>query len=242
LTLHPEFDDVDPMAKILEFPTKPNAAQTEIVRQARFLLDAVGPEGLKLTSHGYLPKSLTKEFWNRFVRPYDPEFEPKREVDSIELYRLNFLLTEGGYLRRRDGRLHLTKKGAAPDSQIIYQDLADAMLFEYNWAFDDRFEEHPEFQMSALEFLEWIAEGGDRPVTPRELFDAHYDSYLLRKETFKDERKRFMAEEPVHCLQVRLFDRFAVPFGLLEGPDARGHYRPTELLRGSFFDLIEANI
>jgi hypothetical protein len=116
------------------------------------------------------------------------------------------------------------------------------MLFEYNWAFDDQFEEHPEFQRSSLEFLEWIAEGGEAPVTARELFDAHYDSYLLRKESFKDERKRLWAEEPVHCLQVRLFDRFAVPFGLLEGPDGEGRYRATELLRGPFFDLIEANI
>lgn len=232
------------MGVLLQFPANRKeisslgVESTEIIIQARYLFEAIGDEGLKLTSRGNLPSDFTLQFWQKFVEAYDPEYRPNREIDCIELYRLNFLLSEARYVRRREGRIHLTKKARDFDPGELYKDLITAMMFEYNWAFDDQFEEHPEFQRMALDFLAWIVKGGAEPLSPLDLYDAHFESYLSRKTEIKDDRLREIAEEPVFCLQTRFFDRFCVPFGLTGPGDADGLYQPTKLLLERFFPQI----
>lgn len=201
----------------------------EIVKQARFLLNAFSG-GVKLTAIGNLPRKLTQDFWESFIKTEYTSFRPSREADCFQLGRLRFLLIESGFASMSGGKLVLSQKGRqlleSEDWAWLYRELFTTMMNDYEWSYDDRYGilegyDYPEIQAVAWGMLSWLIERRPKSISPRELMSECFEIELPAN---KDDDNDFLALEPVRCLQTRFFERFCVPFGLMTDSSPKQDY------------------
>ena len=93
----------------------------------RHLLQAVGPDGLKLTGAGYLPPATVVDLRATLPTRYDDLGKGNREEHVRPVADLRRTAAALGLLRTRHGRLHVTALGArlVDDPAALVQHLAD---------------------------------------------------------------------------------------------------------------------
>ncbi|HRK06769.1 MAG TPA: hypothetical protein PLZ57_03280 [Pseudobdellovibrionaceae bacterium] len=225
--------------------------ETPIIRHAMFLLaEAGGDVGIKLTDTGALNRKFVQTFWDQFSLDQDQRFRPMREIDCPEVARIRELLEIKEYVQIANRSLRLTARGigALKDGPTfqLYRNLFDAGLLVWNWACEDRFPEFEFIQNSGAEMIEKLWHWPNSTLTAVEFSDGlfhlvnehgeavhmtYQDGPLLGFDTY---------EAMVHCLNLRFFVRFCVPFGILVdlGP-ARWMMSPKDLYQRSEFFISD---
>lgn len=217
---------------------------------------ASAEDGIKLTQTGQLNRKFVQEFWDRFLSGKDYDFRPTREFDCPESSRACELLLAGKYIRRFRGAICLTPKGQrvldeGVDTQF-YRDLLMAGSYRWNWAYEDRFPDYDFIQGSVGELLEWLWNWPNTRLTAIELAE---DLFSLIDENGRpaplkyDKNASYKTETYegfVRCLNLRFFERFCVPFGLLRDPgrerlsvSPEDPYEKTEFFLSKFPEVLK---
>lgn len=227
-----------------------------IVKQAFFFLSHAGKEeGIKLTGKGFLGRNFVQSFWDEHLStPDELPFRPTREFECPEVTRIHSLLAESKYARKFKGAIQLTRKGRAElesDScRELYRDLFEMGMFRWNWGFEDRYPDFDFIQESGLHLIEALMYWPTSTVTAKQLFESVFgEKKALVPESKSDDESldSFFdpGEQMIRCLNVRFFERFCVPFGILKDRSVRPFlgeptdpFEKTEFLISDFSKVL----
>jgi hypothetical protein len=203
-----------------------------LARQVGLLLTAVdAPNGVKLTPAGYLPVALVKSLYSEFpekdhaIESGITKLRLEAECEPVHLTRI--ISDLAGYLRKRQGRLYVTRKGKAYLGQPgLLTELLTVFGEKYHLGYLDAYPS------------EYIGQVGYR-----------YSLYLLSKYGGEQRPETFYAQkylrafpnlrssnddQDARCYGLRTFSRFFRYFGFL-ADYTRGRY-PRSIKRSSILD------
>lgn len=220
--------------------TASRLGEIPIIGHALFLLASAGSdEGLKLTQTGTLNRKFVQAFWDKFLAEEDKRFRPTREFECPEATRIHQLLVYKKYVRKFKGAVKLTPSGLRVLDEgptlDFYRDLLMAGIYGWNWAFEDRFSDYDFIQASAHGMIERLWSWPTQTLTAVEFAEVIFEKV---DENGKAIRMKYDATAPyssetyegmVRCLNLRFFERFCVPFGILRDPsEPRLMSNPTD--------------
>jgi hypothetical protein len=193
-----------------------------ILKQVKYLLRLIEKAGeLKLTQRGYLPPKIVSDIYAQgFIKDDGIESgisKSFREADipSINLTRILVILT--GYVKKRNKKLSLTKKGKTQIDND-YELLKNIFLtfgVKFNWAYYDLCGENEIGQIGFAFSLILLSKYGD---IERE--DAFYAEKYFSAFPHLIEKIRPPYYQPIeiiakNCYSIRTFDRFLDYLGLV---------------------------
>lgn len=190
--------------------------EVPIVQMVDELLAEVDPQsGLKLTAAGYLPPATVKRLYARGIL-IDELIEHgisklTGESSSLVISTIRTIAEFSGLLRKRHGRLLLTKKGArfgtdAKSTSILLSTFGE----KYNLAYADGFPSPDTAQVGYRYSLYLLKKYGDIPRTG----EFYAERYFRAFPTFVTG-----TEFDHYCYRVRTFERFLLYFGFCTAGD-----------------------
>ena len=144
---------------LAEFPSLAGTPEAPVLILFAMLVTAIGPDGLKTTATGNLPRNFCREAARAFLG--DEEYqrwsrhgELKSEPEFGELHVTRLVAELAGLIRKFKGKFILSKEcrklltGEGPAA--CYPRLFRAFVQKYNWAYEDHWGEIPFLQQSFL--------------------------------------------------------------------------------------------
>lgn len=152
----PEFEGYSPfeMHHILHFTFGENSPiklqdisdykKVPIFNQAKYLLNLIADKGeLKLTNRGFLPTKVVSELYQQgFLKDYHIELgisKLRKETDSKTIALTRILIELAGLVKKRSGKLSLTKVGekTLKDNGQLFKAILETFTSKFNWAYFD---------------------------------------------------------------------------------------------------------
>jgi hypothetical protein len=203
-----------------------------IVKQAFFFLSHTGMEkGIKLTDKGFLGRNFVQSFWDEHLStPDELPFRPTREFECPEATRIHSLLAEAKYVRKFKGAIQLTPKGRtsleSESCRELYRDLFEMGMFRWNWGFEDRYPDFDFIQGSAPHLIERLMYWPTSTIAAKQLFESVFGERKASAPESKSDDESLDSffepgEQMIRCLNIRFFERFCVPFGILRDTSER---------------------
>lgn len=183
--------------------------------------------GLKLTAAGYLPVKIVKALYAKHLLSDELIDEGisklTSESDTFTIQTVRIVAELAGYIRKRNGRLMLTKKGkalATAGNTIL--SLLTTFGEKYNLGYRDRYRSEQIAQVGYRYSLYLLKKHGDQPRNPDFYANRYFRAFpFLRTDETSDR----------HCYSVRTFNRFFYYFGFSTEPTYRNpSVRKTNLL------------
>lgn len=193
--------------------------EVPIVQMVDALLAEIDPEsGLKLTAAGYLPPATVKRLYARQVLTDDliehGISKLMGESSSLVISTIRTIAEFSGLLRKRHGRLLVTKKGARFGTDATATSILLSTFGEkYNLAYADGFPSPDIAQVGYRYSLYLLKKYGDEPRAGKFYAERYFRAFpMLVTESDSDYR----------CYRVRTFDRFLSYFGFCAAGDLGG--------------------
>jgi hypothetical protein len=246
-----EFEGLSPeqMTKILHLPfdspqliSFPQVLEIEpvapVVQLLELLLDAIGTEGIKPTATGNLPRNLCRDIALAFhgeeeYREVTKYAGINTEPDFPELHETRLVAELAGLIRKYRGKFILVKRCRtlrdAAGSRALYPVLFEAFVRKYNWGYRDRYPELPFIQSSFLFSLFLLSRHGDQQQ-PDSFYTERFLNAFPMLLQGAPEGEYCTPEKLVGgCYSLRLLQRFAEFFGLVELERIGGKLLPDEI-------------
>lgn len=211
--------------QLVTFPSRLDAPQAPVTVLFNLLTAAIGADGLKATATGNLPRNFCREAALAWLG--DDRYRERTryggintEPDFPELHVTRMVAEVAGLVRKYKGKFILSKEYrriVKEEGQSgIYPRLFRALVREYNWGYQDRYEEIGIIQQSCLFTLYLLQRYGSEwrtsdfyadmflrafPMVVREVPESSYSS---REDTVR------------RCYLLRAVERFAEFAGLVE--------------------------
>lgn len=143
--------------------------EAPILSLFKILADGIGPDGLKATATGNLPRNFCRQcarthFGEEEYQRWSRYGELRSEPEFRELHVTRLVAELAGLIRKYKGKFILSKecrKVLAEQGQAgIYRLLFQAFASKYNWAYGDHFGEVPLVQQSFLFSLYLLSKHG----------------------------------------------------------------------------------
>jgi hypothetical protein len=198
--------------KVLEIP---------IVKEAVYFLRRLGElQPLKATAKGNLPRAFSREIHNRF--PEDPDFPWPivSEQDDMKLLSLRHILEMCGWVRKRNQKFYLTKKGKILSEKDVGPDdfhhLFQTYAQKFNWASRDLYPELEIIQQAFLFSCYILHIKAKTCANANELSTYFIQAFPA---VINAEERDLSSEESLqlaqHSFYVRFIERFCEYFGLV---------------------------
>lgn len=150
-------DSDDSAVKCNDGLTMEDVGDTEFFANARIILEAVVREGgVKVTDRGNFNRAFVRQmleatdFRSEFVRFEIEQGKAINEAQIGMLHWLRVVLTRSGFLRKDKGRYHVPKNRVLlledENAGKLYRDLFVTHFNDFNLAYGDYGDEHPEVQ------------------------------------------------------------------------------------------------
>lgn len=255
-TIHRDFDGYSPMEmhQILNFPFSEKCPiqmrklsneayeQIPIFNLSKYLIAQIAKVGeLKLTKTGALPTKIVAELYNQgfFKENYIEKGLVKlyKEADSFSVSLTRILLEISGIVKKRTGKLSLTKKGEklSVDNHQLFVALFEAYTLKFNWGYYDNYDSQNIGRLGSVFSLILLLKYGNE----KRIEDFYAEKYINAFPLLLDEvteRYRSAKEIAWNCYTFRTFEQFMHIFGLIhlevEGQflDKVNYISKTELL------------
>lgn len=193
-----------------------------ILNQIKYLTDLIDKTGeIKLTKMGFLPTKIVSAIYEQgFLKE---EFIEKgisklyKETDSLTIHLTRILIEIGGLIKKRNGKLSLTKssKKLLGDNYELLRLILMTFATKFNWAYNDGYGDNQIGQLGYGFSLILLSKYGQ---------EKRLDSFYSEK-YFKAFPQLLDSVEPnygtlekytTNCYSVRTFDRFLDYFGLIK--------------------------
>lgn len=241
---------------VLQFhPERIDPLETTVITLFRGIAEACGEKGLKGTPSGFLPRKLVKAMLLKIAGNgaywKDGKFWVHNEDEFPELIMVRHCATWAGFLRKLHGKFLLTKKGkkllAEQAYGTIYYEMFRQACLKWNWGCMDGYEDFHIIRVSFSISLRFVQKDGHKLRDPKE----HYGKRILQAfpqlvDEAAEAGSRWDGITPekyvVNAYAVRMFRRFAIPFGLVDyepkSPDTWVEHADDKLLvkRSELFD------
>lgn len=193
-----------------------------ILNQIKYLTDLIDKTGeIKLTKMGFLPTKIVSAIYEQgFLKE---EFIEKgisklyKETDSLTIHLTRILIEIGGLVKKKNGKLSLTKssKKLLGDNYELLRLILMTFATKFNWAYNDGYGDNQIGQLGYGFSLILLSKYGQ---------EKRLDSFYSEK-YFKAFPQLLDSVEPnygtlekytTNCYSVRTFDRFLDYFGLIK--------------------------
>lgn len=193
-----------------------------ILNQIKYLTDLIDKTGeIKLTKMGFLPTKIVSAIHEQgFLKE---EFIEKgisklyKETDSLTIHLTRILIEIGGLVKKRNGKLSLTKssKKLLGDNYELLRLILMTFATKFNWAYNDGYGDNQIGQLGYGFSLILLSKYGQ---------EKRLDSFYSEK-YFKAFPQLLDSVEPnygtlekytTNCYSARTFDRFLDYFGLIK--------------------------
>lgn len=252
----PEFEGYSPeeMHHLLHFPFESKSPfglkklsendyeKIPMLKQVKYFLNLIREnKELKLTAKGFLPTKIVKDLYNQ---GYLEEFHLQsgmsklyKESDSMTVNLTRILTELSGLVKKRNGKLSLTKNGEKilSDNPKLLELLLKTMTTKFNWAYYDG---HGDNQIGQLGFgfsLILISKYGKEKQLDQFYGERYFKAFPNLFEQYMPNTFERKVERSVKCYSLRTFDRFLDYFGLIhitrsdKSWDANKYIKKTEL-------------
>lgn len=256
----PEFEGYSPfeMHQILHFtlePTSPVTIQkvTEtdykeipMLNQIKYFLELIRKSGeIKLTAKGFLPTKIVKDI-------YDQEFLEEiiylsrstnayKESDSMTVNLTRILAEISGLVKKRNGKLSLTKKGEKMynDSAGLFDLIFRAMTGKFNWAYYDGYGDNNIGQLGYGFSLILLHKYGETKRPDKFYAEKYFKAFPDLADYDSPAYLRTPERRANDCYSMRIFDRFMAYFGLIEIETVGERWDPDKFItKSALFDKL----
>ncbi|MFZ4405426.1 MAG: hypothetical protein ACOYOK_15115 [Pseudobdellovibrionaceae bacterium] len=207
--------------------------------------EAGSANGIKVTQTGSLGRHFVQALWDKYIKTSEGDliFRPTRELECAEATRIYFLLSDNKYVRKYKAKICLTEKGKAfienNSLDKLYCYILNTVMHGWNWAYEDRYPDYEFIQQSAEYLIELLFKSPSLTITAEQLFD---EAFSKKIKNINQEIK----DELCHCLMVRFFYRFCIPFGIIKSEggdiflDKKTHdlFEKTDFFTSHFMKVI----
>lgn len=175
---------------------------------------------VKLTPLGALPKKVIVELYNYkyiTVPIIESGFSKlTREHDSIAIQNTRYVCELSGLIKKRDGKLSLTKKGKRfiNNRNAFFKLVFTTFSTRFNWSFNDGFVDQPIAQHGNLYTLFLLLQYGKHPRLTRFYADKYVFVFKDFIKFFNDFEYKTAEKQLLRCYEIRSFERFTNWFGL----------------------------
>ncbi len=201
--------------------TDSNYKKIPILNQIKYLTDLIDKTGeIKLTKMGFLPTKMVSAIYEQgFLKEEHIEkgiSKLYKETDSLTIHLTRILIELGGLVKKRNGKLSLTKssKKILGDNYELLRLILMTFATKFNWAYNDGYGENQIGQLGYGFSLILLSKYGK---------EKRLDSFYAER-YFKAYPQLLESVEPVYgtlekyttnCYSVRTFERFLDYFGLI---------------------------
>jgi len=200
---------------------------------------------IKLTPLGALPRKVMVELYDKRIL-LDEYIERGviklwKEQDCISIMNARYTCELAGLVRKANGKIALTKKGAKllqPENRIqLFKLFFQAFTEKFNWGFNDGYPKEPIGQLGWAFSVYMLMKFGEQANSS----DFYAEKYLKAfphflsffKHTYSTPERQF-----ADCYSIRTFDRFLLWFGFVT-VDRQKQYRDLETDKFQRTDLIK---
>jgi hypothetical protein len=210
-------------------------ADAPIVKEALFFLRRLGElQPLKTTAKGNLPRSFAQEFHERFNEIPGFSYPVMSEEDDWKLMALRHILDMAGWIRERDRKFLLTKKGekTVEDgfSAEDYYRLLEVYLYRFNWASRDGYPELGIIQHGALFSLYLLPQKAKEYVDGLELSNYFVNAFPAALRELSGLPHEESRETLGRAFRLRFLERFCEYFDLVTIQKKGDYLRDQEWL------------
>ncbi|MGM1055354.1 MAG: hypothetical protein ACQEWG_05650 [Bacteroidota bacterium] len=218
--LHFTFGPVSPInvQKLSDF----NYKKVPILNQVKYVMALIAKNGkIKLTNKEFLPTKIVSDIYNQgFLKDEHIEMgisKLYKETDSITVNLSRILLELAGLIKKRKGKISLTKKGEKTilDDFILLTTILDTFTGKFNWSYYDGYGENQIGQLGYGFSLILLSKFGKE-----KRFDSFYAKKYLNAfpQLLDSVESSFGTLEnySTRCYTTRTFERFLDYFGLIK--------------------------
>lgn len=232
----PEFEGYSPneMHQILHFTFGPKSPiqlqklsddeyrKIPILNQIKYLADVISRKGeLKLTTKGFLPVKVVSDLYGQgYLTDYPIEkgiVKLYKEKDSMTVHLTRLLVELSGIVKKRNGKMSLTKNGEklVSDNDKLLRTLFEVFGTKLNWAYFDGYGDNSIGQLGYGFTLILLSKYGNKEH--RDFFYAgKYFEAFPRLMNFVEPSFGSLEENAAKCYSLRTFNRFLDYFGLIK--------------------------
>jgi hypothetical protein len=224
---------------------EPDYQLIPLLNQIRYLINLIQDKGeIKLTAKGFLPTKIVADLYEQgFVKDEFIErgmYKLYKETDSDAIHLTRILLEISGLVKKRNGKLSLTKASQKTivDNDAMLRLLITTFASKFNWAYFDAFGEDRIGQLGWGFSLILLAKYGHEKQLNSFYAQKYFKAFPVLLDDFEptpDSIDRYS----VRCYSIRTFDRFLEYFGLVHIEEVgKGFDRITYISRTELFDRL----
>ena len=193
-----------------------------ILNQIKYLTDLVAKNGeIKLTNKGFLPTKVVSELYQQgFMKEEHIEkgiSRLRKETDSMTVNLSRILIELTGLVKKRSGKLSLTKNGekTIQDNFLLLKSIFETFAMKFNWAYYDGYGDNQIGQLGFGFSLILLSKFGQAKrmdsFYAKKYFNAFPNFLDLIEPSYGT-----LESYSTRCYSIRTFDRFLDYFGLIK--------------------------
>jgi hypothetical protein len=193
-----------------------------ILNQIKYLTDLIDKHGeIKLTNKGFLPTKIVSDLYQQgFLK--DELIEKGisklyKETDSMTVNLTRILLELGGLIKKRNGKLSLTKssKKILGDNHELLRLILLTFATKFNWAYYDGFGENHIGQFGYGFSLILLSKYGQEKRSDSFYAERYFKAYPQLLDSVKPDYDN-LERYSTRCYSIRTFKRFLDYFGVIK--------------------------
>ena len=175
---------------------------------------------IKLTQAGNLPVKIVLELYTLGLqvsgKEVPEEYKPKKEADSYLVHVCHILIQMAGLIKKRNGKISLTKKGQQQlrNTEQLFKTILTTFCFKFSWAYLGYFENEDIGQMGSGFSIILMAKYGHKKTRDTFYSEKYFQAFPALLEDIKPKFGTVQSYAGM-CYKNRTFYKFMDSFGLI---------------------------
>ena len=196
--------------------------QIPMLNQVKHLLKLIDQSGeMKLTKKGFLPTVVVSDLYkqgylkDKFIEKGYSKLYKEMDSGSVHLTRILTELT--GLVKKRKGKLSLTKASAKiiSDNERLFRLLLSTYTKKFNWAYLDGYGDNQIGQLGFGFSLILLSKYGNKQHSESFYSEKYFNAFPALLKTI-DPGYSTIEKYATGCYSLRTFENFLKHFGLIE--------------------------
>ena len=218
--LYRPFEDTSDIVTLNEKISREEIAEVPVVRETVYFLKRLSElEPLKATVKGNLPRAFAQEMHRVFSEVPGFDYPIMSEQDDWKLSALRYVLDVGGWIKKRNQKFSLTRRGLnvvkngfSPDD---FFHLLDTYLHRFNWASSDFYPSLEIIQQGVLFSCYLLHRKANTYIHADELAECFIQAFPNILHTAEEDPFSESGTIVHRAYCVRFLERFGAYFGLV---------------------------
>jgi len=216
-----------------------------ILNQIKYLLQHIENCGeLKLTTKGFLPTKIVADIYNqRFIKDEMIELgisKLYKESDSMSINLTRILIEISGLVKKRNGKISLTKKGEKIYSNNfeLLKLILETFGIKFNWAYYDGYGDNQIGQLGFGFSLILLSKYGFEKQRDYFYSNKYLKAFPKLIDNIQPSQYDTSKSQAGKCYSLRTFDRFIEYFGLIQINSEKKMDSDKYIIKTELFDKL----